>query len=148
LTEAEYITDGTERFGRYFRRKGWFGFEDDPMDNNDINIEGGNKGRGKEAQEGENCRIEDVEKKWNVNAASSRILVEVATAYAITKILLPVRVVCSVWATPWFARVILGRIGGLFGRGVKGKATGRSAAAATGASNGGVVKKRRGVKGL
>jgi len=30
---------------------------------------------------------------------------------------------------------------------VKGKATGRSAAAATGASNGGVVKKRRGVKG-
>lgn len=28
-----------------------------------------------------------------------------ATAYAITKALLPLRLIFSVWATPWFARV-------------------------------------------
>ena len=27
-----------------------------------------------------------------------------ATAYAVTKILLPLRLIVSVWATPWFAR--------------------------------------------
>ncbi|PSK36672.1 hypothetical protein B9Z65_1855 [Elsinoe australis] len=35
----------------------------------------------------------------------ARLVVELATAYAITKVMLPVRIVASVWATPWFARV-------------------------------------------
>ncbi|KAH6719420.1 hypothetical protein BKA61DRAFT_473408, partial [Leptodontidium sp. MPI-SDFR-AT-0119] len=43
----------------------------------------------------------------------TRILVEVATAYAITKVLLPVRVLVSVWGAPWFARAVLGRFGRL-----------------------------------
>ncbi len=30
-----------------------------------------------------------------------------ATAYAITKALLPLRLIFSVWATPWFARVAI-----------------------------------------
>ena len=30
-----------------------------------------------------------------------------ATAYAITKALLPLRLILSVWATPWFARVAI-----------------------------------------
>ena len=38
-----------------------------------------------------------------------RIVMEVAAAYAVTKVLLPVRIVGSVWATPWFARVVVGR---------------------------------------
>jgi hypothetical protein len=38
-----------------------------------------------------------------------RVLVEVGLAYALTKVLLPVRIVGSVWATPWFAGV-LGRL--------------------------------------
>ena len=30
-----------------------------------------------------------------------------ATAYALTKALLPLRLVFSVWATPWFARIAI-----------------------------------------
>lgn len=42
-------------------------------------------------------------KKWRVGEEGSRILIEVAMAYAVTKVLLPVRILVSVWATPWFA---------------------------------------------
>lgn len=31
-------------------------------------------------------------------------LYRLATAYAVTKVLLPLRLIVSVWATPWFAR--------------------------------------------
>jgi len=92
LTNHEYITQGMEKFERYFRRKSWFGFSK----------EEDNKGDSKSSENG------------------ARILVEVATAYAITKVLLPVRIILSVWATPWFARVFIGKIGGgikrLFGK--------------------------------
>ena len=40
-----------------------------------------------------------------------KIVVEVATAYAVTKAILPLRLMLSVWATPWFARVAVGRVG-------------------------------------
>ena len=40
----------------------------------------------------------------------TRIVIEVAAAYAITKALLPLRLMLSVWATPWFARVVVGRV--------------------------------------
>ena len=36
-----------------------------------------------------------------------RLVLEFATAYAVTKALLPLRIAASVWATPWFARAIL-----------------------------------------
>jgi len=67
------------------------------------------------------------------------VVVEVATAYAVTKMLLPGRIVLSVWATPWFARVFVGKIGGrirnMFSRSKKVEATG------TGATGAGVVGK-------
>jgi Hypothetical protein FLILHELTA len=122
FSEGKYISDGVEKFGRYFRRKGWFGFdrsheiEEIEVDGQTLEgKEGGGRGNG---------------------GAGMRILVEVATAYAITKVLLPVRIVFSVWATPWFARVVVGRFGGVFGR---GKVPGRSGAAGTGATGGGVI---------
>lgn len=44
-----------------------------------------------------------------MSEAGSRILLEVAAAYAVTKLLLPVRIIGSVWATPyvvsWVARI-------------------------------------------
>lgn len=40
-----------------------------------------------------------------------RLILEFATAYAITKAMMPVRIVLSVWATPWFARAVLGPLG-------------------------------------
>jgi hypothetical protein len=32
-------------------------------------------------------------------------VVELATAYAVVKVLLPVRIFLSVWGAPWFARI-------------------------------------------
>jgi hypothetical protein len=121
-----------QKFGKYFARKGWFGFDKRDEGNTAEEIE--EKERGMTAQE----RVEDVKKeRWDVGESGSRILVEVATAYAITKVLLPGRVILSVWATPWFARNVLGGLRKVFGRGaLKG-----SAAAGTGATAGSVVGK-------
>ncbi|TVY59551.1 hypothetical protein LSUE1_G006924, partial [Lachnellula suecica] len=92
FSEGKYISEGVDKFGRYFRRKGWFGF-DREHDKSEIDV--------------------DVERVADGKGNTGmRILVEVATAYAITKVLLPVRIVFSVWATPWFARVVMGRFGG------------------------------------
>jgi hypothetical protein len=60
--------------------------------------------------------VEETEKRWHVGESGGRILVEVATAYAVTKVLLPVRILVSVWGTPWFARVVLEGVRGIFGR--------------------------------
>lgn len=76
---------------------------------------------------------------------SSELIVSchrLATAYAITKALLPVRLVFSVWATPWFARATMlpawRGLKRLFGKTAAAKP---SAAAGTGAVGGGVNTK-------
>ncbi|EME82298.1 uncharacterized protein MYCFIDRAFT_121393, partial [Pseudocercospora fijiensis CIRAD86] len=74
FTEWKWFSDGMTKFGSYLRKKRWIG------DDN---------GRGSWFGNGENA---------------SRIVVEMATAYALTKALLPLRLVLSVLATPWFAR--------------------------------------------
>jgi len=132
LAEGSAVSEGVQKFGRYFARKGWFGFDKKEPGNTVEKIK--EKERGITAQE----RVEDVKKEgWSVGESGSMILVEVATAYAITKVLLPARVLLSVWATPWFARNVLGGLRRVFGRGgVKG-----SAAAGTGATAAGVVGK-------
>lgn len=117
------MSDGIEKFGRYFRRKGWFGFSNDGDGEVEVVVDGIG-----EVQEG--------------GYRGSRILVEVATAYAITKLLLPLRILGSVWATPWFARVFVGRVGGALGR-IFGQGNGAvktSSAAGTGAMGAGVGK--------
>lgn len=79
---------------------------------------------------------------WGRGEKGVRVVVELATAYAITKMLLPLRLVGSVWATPWFARwtvlPVTKRLGRLFGR---GKAKKTVDAAGTGAVGGGAVPK-------
>ena len=40
------------------------------------------------------------------------MVVELGTAWAVVKVLLPVRVVGCLWMTPWFARVVVGRVVG------------------------------------
>lgn len=86
---GSYVETGTGRFERYFRRKGWFGFS---REDQDVDTSGG----------------EDVAvmEKWESGDPKYKTLVEVAMAYAITKAFLPVRIVGSVWATPWFAGVL------------------------------------------
>lgn len=123
-----------ERFGRYFGRKGWFGFS--PETTQSTIAEGKADGE---------VTLESTEKRWHVSEQGSRILVEVATAYAITKVLLPVRILVSVWGTPWFARVVVGKIGGFLGR---RKGTGSVGLGASAGGVGGGMGKgvREGVK--
>lgn len=94
-------------FERWFGRRGWFGYT------------AGSRSDGVDGSEGENSMeigqgiIKEMGRDSNLSG--KRIVLEVATAYVITKVLLPVRIVVSVWGTPWFAGV-MGRIGRL-GRG-------------------------------
>lgn len=106
------------RYGNYMRKKGW--------------ISDGSK----------------KERWWGRSEGGVKIVVEVATAYAITKALLPLRLVLSVWAAPWFARwtilPITSKLSGLFSRTRTAKAATSATAAAspaagTGAVGGGVL---------
>nr|OQO28710.1 hypothetical protein B0A51_02953 [Rachicladosporium sp. CCFEE 5018] len=87
---------------------------------------------------------------WGTGEGAVRVVMEVATAWAVVKLLLPVRLVVSVWGTPWFARWSVVPVGAWLGRvvgRVKGKAGMGSSkpAAGTGAVGGGVGP-REGVK--
>ena len=118
------MREGIDRFGRYFGGKGWFGFTRVQNTQDRVIGQGGKAveaegviGYGGNGAEGiQQQRIEQVEDRWGVSEGSGRILVEVATAYAITKVFLPARILLSVWATPWFARVVVGKIGGSMGK--------------------------------
>lgn len=84
------MDEGTQRFGRWLRKKGWV----EDADVNVVAVDGS-------ATEGDTKR----ERK------GARLVLEFATAYALTKALLPLRIATSVWATPWFARSVLGPLG-------------------------------------
>lgn len=88
-----YVREGVGRFERYFTRKGWFGFGDEAGGETKVVAAGA---------EGE----ENVMDRWESPDGKYRLVVEVALAYAITKALLPVRIIGSVWATPWFAGLL------------------------------------------
>lgn len=83
FAEGVWVTAGVERFGRYFKRKGWISA-----------IE--------EGEVEEEARAGELEK--SKGRRGTRLVVEFATAYAVTKALLPLRLVLSVWGSPWFAR--------------------------------------------
>ena len=112
---------GVERFGKYFKRKGWIRSEDVV-----------------EAEAEVELRKRD--KAWNLGEGGARLLVEFATAYTITKALLPIRIMFSVWGTPGFARwaiiPVIRRFKTMFGRGNKPDV---KKAGGTGAIEGGAV---------
>ncbi|KAI9370741.1 hypothetical protein BJX61DRAFT_514257 [Aspergillus egyptiacus] len=83
LTSYSGFQDGIRRFGRWLRKKGWV----------------------------EDVDAEKVAAGTAAETKGVRLVVEFATAYAVTKALLPVRIAASVWATPWFARVVLTPVG-------------------------------------
>lgn len=90
------VVDGVRRFEKYFRRKGWFGFGG----------EGDKEDKGKESAGEEATTTDAVMKRWASAESKYRIVVEVGLAYSITKMLLPLRIAASLWATPWFAGVL------------------------------------------
>ena len=149
IAEGAVVKSGVEKFGKYLRKKGW-------IDEGEVPGADAKKGRlGVKAG-----------KWWGRGEDGVRLVVEVATAYAVTKLLLPVRLVFSVWATPGFARwtvlpvarwasrslmPVLGRLGasvGLGGASAAAAGVARrgmlSPAAGTNAVGGGVLPKASG----
>lgn len=90
---AGAFTQGLDKFGRYFARKGWFGFE--------LDAQGKVVGRlaWETGQDGEEMSDEARERY--------KLISHVALAYALTKVLLPVRIYVSAVATPWFANTMM-----------------------------------------
>jgi hypothetical protein len=112
VADSEVLSQGVERFTKYFRRKGWFGVghggDDGELRGADV-LDIGGAGTvltgGMATTEGMTAPV-----------SGQRIIVEFATAYALTKALLPVRLVACAWATPWFARAVVGRVSALVER--------------------------------
>lgn len=101
LSEGQWVAQGTRKFGRYLTEKGWIGDED-------VEPGSGNRsGRGEGEGEGEGGAGA---------GAGVRVVAELATAWAVTKALLPLRLAVSVWCTPWFARWTILPVAALAGR--------------------------------
>ncbi|KAK2748494.1 hypothetical protein FQN57_000627 [Myotisia sp. PD_48] len=103
--EGSTINEGVRRFGKWFKKRGWV--------NEDAEAE-------LSAELAESISTEHADGMvLQLNSNSNRgvrLVLEFATAYAITKLLLPIRIMASVWATPWFARTVLGPVGRTFSR--------------------------------
>ncbi|KKA19614.1 hypothetical protein T310_6397 [Rasamsonia emersonii CBS 393.64] len=80
--------DGVKRFGRWLKKKGWV--EGDDVEAAATAAATSADGHGRQEL------AASTEKHKGV-----RLVLEFATAYAITKALLPIRITASVWATPW-----------------------------------------------
>ncbi|KAF2483247.1 hypothetical protein BDY17DRAFT_324000 [Neohortaea acidophila] len=113
ISEWKWAKEGAEKYGNYMRRKGWI-------------QEDSRTGRW-----------------WGRGEGGIQIVVEIATAYAITKALLPFRLIVSVWGTPWFARwtvlPLTSRLWRRFGKGKGVAVVTSSPAAGTNAVGGRVL---------
>lgn len=127
FAEGAWVLQGVERFGKYFRKKGWIRSEEAFEAEREVQVD-----------------IRRRDKAWNIGEGGTRVVVEFATAYAITKMLLPLRIMFSVWGTPWFARIavipMIGLVKKMFGLGGS-KASFKSGAAGTGAVDAGAISK-------
>ncbi|KAJ2891230.1 uncharacterized protein MKZ38_000722 [Zalerion maritima] len=100
------VREGVAMFERYFQRKEWFGFHKQPehaqLDDDTV----GDDVTDEELGVGDDAHV--VLERWESGADPKyKILVEIGLAWAITKAILPVRVLASVWATPWLATVFM-----------------------------------------
>ncbi|RMZ68206.1 family FLILHELTA [Pyrenophora seminiperda CCB06] len=161
FAEGAWIASGVERFGKYFKRKGWVRSDEAEEAEREVGaIQADGKWRGWMKQRGwlagadddgvgsETKRIRKVDRAWNVGEGGVRLVVEFATAYAIVKALLVPRIMFSVWATPAFARwtvvPAMRRFRGVFGKKKVTKGSGAESGAGTGAVEGGVTPKSGG----
>ena len=134
---------GVELFGRYFRRKGWISDEAEREAEREAK-----RGKGNEVEEGgkkKRRRWRDTAGKWfGRGEVGTRVVMEFATAWAIVKLFIPLRLTISVWWAESFARTVVRPLGRLvIGKGKAGKGPG-SGAAGTGAVGGGGMSSRKG----
>ncbi|GAM83939.1 hypothetical protein ANO11243_019290 [Dothideomycetidae sp. 11243] len=105
LEGSQAFTEGVRKWGRYLARKGWVS-ADSPTES--VLLAESASGEGERIGDVGIVRAEegrDGDGDGTATATAPRIVVELAAAWAVTKVLLPARIVASVWATPWFARV-------------------------------------------
>jgi len=94
FAEGAWVSGGMEKFARYFRKKGWISERDEREVEQQRSY--GDAG----SPESRPTALE-----WfNAREDATRWVLEFATAYAVVKVLLPVRIIVSVWGSPWFAR--------------------------------------------
>lgn len=128
FAEGTWVVAGVEKFGNYFRRKGWI---DAGVTREAADL----------AQRGEAGKVEQgrISRWWNRGETGTRLVVEFATAYAVVKALLPLRLLLSVWGAPWFARWTVvpfnNIVKGLFRRGPKKVGTGTTTAGVNAANS-------------
>ena len=89
------VDEGLEKFERWLRKRSWIDGE---------SVDGVISATSDADSSGET--------KTHILTADNgfRLILEFTTAYAITKALLPLRIVVTLWATPWFARMVIGPV--------------------------------------
>lgn len=97
------IKEGAARMVKYLGKKGWVDLSGEGAG---VESVGAMEGVGVTERQGKGASWEAMK--------DYRVLWEFAAAYAVTKVLLPVRIGVSLWATPGFAG-LLGRVRGLVG---------------------------------
>ncbi|CRG87401.1 hypothetical protein PISL3812_04418 [Talaromyces islandicus] len=97
--EGGAFNEAVQRFGKWMSKKGW-------VDSEDAETA---KIASSTSVNGDNSLLVSEQK-------GVKLVFEFAAAYAVTKALLPLRIVASVWATPWFARVFIGPLGRRMGQ--------------------------------
>jgi hypothetical protein len=93
FAEGQWMQESVKKLGRYARRKGWIG--DEERREVELGVREGRVQGNEENGEG-----------------MARWLIEGATAYAVVKVLVPVRLVLSAFWAPWFARRLVLPVGG------------------------------------
>lgn len=98
------VNDGVRKFGKWLRKRGWVDIEagDEAFDSTGTGVRGSN------LDNTDSSGMGTISSEDGGGKQGMRLVVEFATAYAITKALLPIRIMGSVWATPWFAKSVLG----------------------------------------
>ncbi|KAI9676383.1 MAG: hypothetical protein M1817_000540 [Caeruleum heppii] len=107
ISEGKWVAEGIERFGRYFRRKGWLGAQAEGELHREVEERQGHDAKGQKGRR---------DLWWNRGEGSVRWVVEIASAWAVVKLLIPVRIAVSVWGMAWFARVVVSPVGRGVGR--------------------------------
>jgi hypothetical protein len=114
------------KYDKYFRRKGWFGLSPDAEaeDEGELCSTSSSEVSPKTPEFGGTTRdyslartremAEEIvpgseSSTWSMEDGK-RIIIEAATAYAIVKAALPLRLGLSLYLTPWFARVAVSRV--------------------------------------
>ena len=100
FAEGKWVVSGVEKFGSWFKKRGWI----KEGEKTSLEADVGEDGKGTMKVEKRETRKSTVFKWWNRGEGGVRWVVEFATAYAVVKALLPLRIVLSVWGAPWFAR--------------------------------------------